>query len=229
LTAAKATAAPAVAVISELNGSTTTADGEQVTDIPAGATVYLRPGEDIKAIENKRPNQLIEQFIGAMIGSIAAATRVARKWIDKDYSGATYMNVRMEQLDATRQQRPVQQWMGRQIASAPYERVLPWILMRLGIEMPADPVARRLLFRHKVMADIPEYVDPLVDGEAAIQNMSGNLTTLQEECGKRGKDWRRVLAQRAVEREEKLRLGLIDVQPAANPAQQPAENEAAND
>lgn len=208
LTAAKATAAPAIAIMSDADPAYSTDAGESVTDIPAGATVRLAPGEKIESVQNNRPSQLIAAFIGAMVGSISAATRVSRKWVTKDYSGATYMNCRMEQLDSTRQQRPTQQWMGRHLASAPYERVLPWILLRLGVPMPTDPVARRKMFAHKILADLPEYVDPLKDGEAAIQNINGNLSTLQEECAKRGRDWRKVLAQKKVEKDETEQLGL---------------------
>ncbi len=230
LQAAKATAAPAVAITSDADPAGTTTTGESVTDIPAGATVRLLPGEGVSTIENKRPSQLIAPFMGAMIGSVAAACRVARKWLTKAYDGATYMNTRLEQLDSARQQRPVQQWMGRHIASSPYERLLPWILMRLGVEMPADPVERRNLFKHKLMPDVPEYVDPLKDGEAAVQNIQSNLSTLQDECGKRGKDWRKVLAQRAEELKEMKRLNLTPAAPKTlqiNPYQQQEETDGA--
>lgn len=199
LQAAKATAAPAVAIMSQLDPGYTTDSGESVTDIPAGATVRLQPGETIESIENKRPNQLIEAFISAMIGSIASATRTARKWLTKDYSSATYMNARMEQLDSTRQQKPIQQWIGRHVASHPYERVLPWILLRIGVQIPADPVMRRRLFQHKLMPDSPPYVDPLKDGAAAIQNIGADLSTEEIECANRGLDHRKVKEQRIAE------------------------------
>ncbi len=231
LQAAKATAAPAVVITSDIDPGSETDDGESVTDIPAGSTVRLTPGESVTSIENKRPSQLIAPFMTAMIGSVASACRVARKWLTKAYDGATYMNTRLEQLDSARQQRPVQQWMGRHIASGPYERVLPWILMRLGVEMPIDPVKRRKLFAHKIMPDVPEYVDPLKDGEAAIQNIDSNLSTLQDECGKRGKDWRKVLKQRAAELKEMDRLGITPAAPKTlqtNKFQQQQETDDAN-
>lgn len=224
LAAAKATAAPAVAITSAVDPGSTDASGASVTDIPAGATVRLLPGEGVETIENKRPSQLIAPFMSAMQGSIASACRVARKWLNKSYDGATYMNTRMEQLDSSRQQRPVQQWMGRHVASAPYERLLPWILMRLGIPMPTDPAERRKLFAHKVVPDVPEYVDPLKDGEAAEQNINANLSSLQRECGKRGIDWRKNLAEKAEANAEIKRLGLEPVTapaPFAKPAPKP--------
>ncbi len=189
--------------MSALDPNYTTSTGETVSDIPAGATVALQPGETIETIHNNRPNQLIEQFISAMIGSIASATRTARKWLTKDYSSATYMNARMEQLDSTRQQKPMQHWIGRHVASYPYERVLPWILLRIGVEIPADPQAKRRLFQHKLMPDSPPYVDPLKDGQAAIQNVGANLSTLESECAARGLDYRKVQEQRLKEEEER--------------------------
>ncbi len=123
------------------------------------------------------------------------------------------MNTRMEQADSTRMHKATQHWLGKGVASRPYLEVLPWILLRLGQEMPAENSARAKLALHKVLPDLPGYVDPLKDGEAALQNITGCLGTLEEECSKRGKDWQAIANQRVKEKEYFKSIGLDEPQP----------------
>jgi predicted Mrr-cat superfamily restriction endonuclease len=46
------------------------------------------------------------------------------------------------------------------------------------------------------MYDRPRYVDPLKDSEAAIKMVANGLSTLEEECGNRGKEWLKIRDQR---------------------------------
>jgi capsid protein len=87
---------------------------------------------------------------------------------------------------------------------------------------------------HKVLPDLPEYVDPLKDGQAATQNWHGSLTTLEDECSARGKDWKKIVDQRAIEKEyldsKDLTIGELASAAAADatvedPGQAPAKPE----
>jgi lambda family phage portal protein len=219
LQSAKNSAAMSVAITSKSHPDMLADDADPasdvVNDVPLGATVRLFPDEDIKAINMTRPNPLVKDFRGMLRGDIAASCRVPRKWLDKDYSSATFMNTRMEQLDAKRQNRHTQNWLGRHIASRPYIEVLPWILLRLGVAIPKNPQAKAKLFAHKLMPDLPDYVDPVKDGMAAIQNRGGGLTTLQDECAAKGKDWRKVIDQIAAEDAYAKEKGIVLIGSAA--------------
>jgi lambda family phage portal protein len=226
LSAARSTAGLAIAITSDYHPGITDDDGSPVEDIPINSTVRLRPGEDAKSIRNERPNQLIDAFRRMLQGDVAAACRIAVKWLRRDYSGATFMNARMEQLDSKRLHKPTQDWFGKYAAGAPYLAALPWILLRIGRTLPNEPRARRQMLRFKLLPDLPEYVDPLKDGEAAAQNVGNNLTTLEAECSARGRDWRKVLEQRAIEKKEIERLGLMPIE--KQPAQQQQTEEPAD-
>ncbi len=213
LKAAKNTSALAVAITSkyhpdETSDGSTGSDAEAVTDMSPGSVVRLFPDEDVKTISNNRPNQLIDAFRKMLQGDVAGACRTAVKWLRKDYSGATFMNARLEQLDNKRMHAPTQQWLGRFIASAPYESVLPWIMLRLGRSLPSDPRANRAMLRHKLMPDSPGYVDPVKDEEGAVNRIRDNLSTLQEEAAALGKDWRKIIEQRKLENDELKKAGL---------------------
>jgi lambda family phage portal protein len=53
-----------------------------------------------------------------------------------------------------------------------------------------------------------ESIDPLVDTQAATQQIAGGILTLRDFWGRRGEDWRAVLGQLAAEKRELERLGL---------------------
>lgn len=204
----------AVAITAEAHDDTTsdstdaTGQADSVVDISPGTVTRLYPGEAAQVIQSNRPNQLIASFRDMLRGDIAAGARVSKKWLDRDYSSATFMNTRMEQADSTRMYKATQNWLGKCSASRPYEEVLPWILLSLGIEMPTDVMARKKLLQHRLQPDLPEYVDPLKDGEAALQNIHGGLSTREEECSKRGKDWKKIADQLVEENKYLQSVGL---------------------
>jgi len=207
LHAAVSTAALAVAITSEYHPDTVSdptdpSSEDAVNDIPLGATVRLFPGEHVETIKNDRPNQLIAAFKAVLRGDVAGACKTAQKWLTRDYSGATFMNARMEQLDSKRLHRATQQWLGRFVASRPYLEALPWIFLKLGRALPSESRARVATQRHKLLPDLPEYVDPLKDGQAAAANIANGLTTKEEECASRGRDYRKVQEQLKKEQAE---------------------------
>ncbi len=208
LQAAQIAANLAVAITSEYHEDSVSDDEDTaestdaVVDLSPGTVTRLYPGEDAKIIQSSRPNQQIAPFRDMMRGDLAGALRVSRKWLNRDYSSATFMNTRMEQNDASRQHKATQNWLARHVASQPYLEVLPYIFLRLGIAMPEDPVAAAKFKAHRIMPDLPEYVDPVKDGQAAIQNIGGGLTTLEEECSRRGKDYQQIIEQHLRETEE---------------------------
>ncbi len=217
LKAANNTAAMAVAITSESHDDATDDDGDPVTDIPLGATVRLHPGEEAKAIHMERPNQLIAPFRATIRGDVAAATRTSQYWLNRDMSGATYMNSRMDQQKAQQLLAPIKLILGRHIAGVPFQRVVPYLMLKAGRPMPRNEKQLENLLSYELRPDEPEYVDPVKDGEAAAFLIGNNLSTLEQELASRGKDINTVLAQRAKENAQLASLGLPipGIQPAS--------------
>ena len=63
-----------------------------------------------------------------------------------------------------------------------------------------------------------EHVDPLKEADADAAMVSNNMASLAEVCSKRGRDWRVVLRQRAIEKAMERDLG-VDAQPASMAAE----------
>jgi capsid protein len=75
--------------------------------------------------------------------------------------------------------------------------------------------------------DGSEHVDPLKEATAEAARLANNTTTLADVCAKAGKDWRQVLAQRAIEREMEDSLGIAPAPPAGSQQQQQPQEESA--
>lgn len=174
-----------------------------VDDFTPGTVRRLLPGEKIELLNNPRPAQQIMPFRKGLRGDLAAGSRGSQFYLDRDPSAANYSSMRMDELITERCRKPLQDGpFARTTAVAAYQAVLPYILLKLGIRMPASGAARRRLFDCKIMPDRPKYVDPVKDSQAAQFMIDNSLSTREEECSNRGKDARKIRIQRLKEMEQ---------------------------
>ncbi|HYG78687.1 MAG TPA: phage portal protein [Planctomycetota bacterium] len=202
LKAANATAAPAVAITTQSSeGAGTDQDeaAQPITDIPAGATVRLYPGESVQTIENKRPSQQIAPFRATIRGDIAAACRISQFSLDRDPSRANYSSMRLDQLFTKRTLAALKETIGVGAAARPYESAVPWLMLDAGYAMPDSAAEKAKLNNCFLRPDQPEYVDPVKDVQASVNAIANNLSTYDIELSARGKNWRAVFKQRAIE------------------------------
>lgn len=211
LKAAIATSAPAVAITSAnagLDGDDTDDDGESITDIPAGATVRLRPGETVQSIENNRPAAGIKDFRATVIGDLAACTRTSAFWLDRDPGKANFSSMRMDQLLSKRSLAGLKEVVGKGAAGRIYEAAFEWLMLVIGAQLPVAPAEKCAMMRYDLRPDQPEYVDPVKDTQASAFAIAQNLSTYDIECSAHGRDWKSVMRQRSIENEELDKLNL---------------------
>ena len=187
------------AVTDQYGNITGTTQTAPVVEMQPGVFARLTPGEDVTIAANPRPSQQIAPFRKGIRGDMAAGACSSQQWLDRDLAGVTYSSMRGDELITERIRKPKQQVFARYVATMPYERALPWILLKLGIVMPTNAAVKRQLFRHKLMFDRPKYVDPEKDSKAADFQVKNGLSTIEEECAARGKDYRKIREQRQKE------------------------------
>jgi len=191
--------APAVAITSEFHPNQQDDDGDPVTDIEAGATVRLLPGEEVQTIARTRPDEKLAPFRSSIRGDIAGATRTSQYWLDRDAGRANFSSMRMDQLLTKRALASLKEVIGTGAAGKVYQRVFPWIMLSIGRKMPSTAIERRKMMRYDLRPDQPEYVEPVKDTQAAINKIANNLSTLENECSARNMNWRTNIRQRAIE------------------------------
>lgn len=232
LDAAVNSSAPSVAIKTQRALDIGDDDEDPTTDIPPGAVVRLLPGEDIATVPNSRPSQLIEPFISAMRGDVAAATRVNRQVLDRDYQRSTFMNSRMSNQDTDRLQASIKSAANRMLAGRIYEAAFPWLMMAIGRPMPADPRKLAQMMRYAVRPDARPYVDPVKDVASAVNAIAQNLSTYHIECAARGKDFDEIIAERKLENDALQAAGLpvpTVIKPSTQPQQKKADGEEIED
>lgn len=211
LQAAIATAAPAVALESENPGKLPDADDsetdDRVVEIQPGAVTRLLPGEKINAIVNPRPSPQITQFRDNVRCDVAASTRTSIFWLDRDPRRANYSSMRQDQMMSKRMLSGIKEAVGVGTAGRPYEIALPYLALKVGRALSPE------LYRYLLRPDQPQYVDPVKDTNAAANAIALNLSTYDEECSSRGRDWKQVVAQRKHENQVLTEAGLPIPQP----------------
>lgn len=228
LTAAKISAAHAVAVLTDAGSwpeggdpNTGTDDvGAASYDFAPGTVSRLAPGEKLEIVKNERPSQQISPFRDMLRGDLAGAMSIPKRLIDRDVSKANYSSMRADMLDTRRQLDPVQHRFGRVAALEVYRRILPQLAVAAGLSIPtAGTPERREFERAKIMPDGWAYVDPEKDFRAATLGIAAGLTTWQDEMHARGKDPRSVWKQLKAEQDALLVSGLkIDLSGTNAPA-----------
>jgi lambda family phage portal protein len=208
LYAAKQTAALGIAIESEFQpGLDTDEHGDSsdpVQNLKIGSAVRMFPGEKVHAFSHTRPSQQIAPFRQMLRGDIAAALRIPQRFLDRDVSRANYSSMRADMIDSERLLGPVREWYGKQTIGAVYERVLPYLAARLGVNVPRAT--------YRLLPDGQPYVDPQKDAQAAILAIEGKLTTFEAEIAKRGGDYRQVWAQSEREATERAAAEIAQIQ-----------------
>ena len=178
------------------------------TSLPPGTFRRLLEGEAATIIENKRPSAAVSDFRATIRGDVASVLGLPRYWFDHDASQANYSSQREAAMKAKRRLAPLQDLVGHHLASGVYRRVLPDLLLLLGVTLPTDPAERRRLTRHTLRPDVAEYIDPQKDADAVITAVSANLMTMEEACASRGRNFDDIAIRRAAEVARLRELGL---------------------
>lgn len=217
---------------------TTAADtaGNQFEYMEPGLVARLMPGEDVQVINPQRSHSEAKAWIDLMVRSIAVGTGLSYERLSRDYSQTNYSSNRASDLEDRREFRPTQQWLERSLCSPTWRRFIE-AGSEAGVDGFPSPIELVSMYddwtSHIHQPPGWEWVDPAKEQKASAESIATNLSTLSDELGKRGKDWKDVLDQRAREQQYMREIGLTsevtDVEPTdEEPTEEPEELEAVN-
>jgi lambda family phage portal protein len=222
-TLAVVTAAETAASFAAILKTTMPADGSGAASLSTLETMPIVRGMAIAAPDGWEPVQMRAEhptsshdaFVRRMLNEIARSLDMPYIVAAMDSSTANYSSMRGDYL-VYRKRIAVER--------SDMERVFldPLMMSWLDEAVTAGILPRGLppfaAWNWTWVWDGFEHVDPLKEADADAAMVSNNMSSLAEVCAKRGRDWRIVLRQRAIEREMERQLG---VEPAAQPARQP--------
>lgn len=201
--------------------------GNKFEYIQPGLVPRLMPGEGVEVINPNRGHADSAAWIDLMLRSMAVGTGLSYERLSRDYSKTNYSSNRASDLEDRREFRPLQEFIITHLCEPVWERFLAEAAMANVEGMPSViDLAMDFETWSKHVQQPPgwEWVDPVKEQKASADAIATNLSTLSDECGKRGKDWRDVLTQRAKEEAFKKSLGLVTTAEQLMPSTQPVED-----
>lgn len=187
-----------------------------------GIVADIGAEDDIKVAESSRPNRDAGPFIKLILMLQSMGAGISQLRATGDYSQASYTSARGAHLDDQAFFNVLGRWAGRSFVR-PVRRLHTVSAAAYGLFRTVSAKQFRNQQRHmlRVIVQPPgrEQLDPEMETQAAKDRINGGLSTWREECGLRGRHWRRVAIQQRRERDFFAALGL---DPQLSAASQPA-------
>lgn len=188
------------------DGSAISVDAMDEIELVRGALLTLPAGWDTTQFKPEQPTGTFKEFKNEILNEMARCVNVPFNVMAGNSSGYNYSSGRLDHLVYYRvvwieRGRMEQRVLDRLFAAWLYEAALLPGFLPVGLPPVVD-------WESTWQWDGVESIDPQKDAQATQLEMSLGLTTLAEEAAARGRDWREVLNQLAIEQAEAKRLGL---------------------
>jgi lambda family phage portal protein len=190
----------------------TNAKGQRVESVEPGMIKYLLPGESVETANPNRPSAQFDPFVDKVLRFIGAGLGLPYELVIRDFSKTNYSSARAAILEARKFFQYRQQWSAGKYCQPTWEMLMDEVVLRGEVDAP-NYFERRLDYtRAKWIAPGWGYIDPEAEINASLDAVSGNVSTLADECAVHGKDWEEVLEQRAREETKRKELGLDKIE-----------------
>ncbi|KZE35721.1 phage portal protein [Chelatococcus daeguensis] len=208
--------------------------GERTMDLQPGQIVMLEPGEEVQTSAPADVGQTYEPFQYRTLLQVSAALGIPYAYLSNDMLKANYSNSRLALLEFRRRieayQHSVMVW---QICRRVWARWLDTAVMAGAIALPDYEQQRRVYLGCSWLPRKWDWVDPLKDARAEIEQIEAGLKSRTQALAERGYDADQVDAEIATDRARERQLGLSFGSASSDPrlltdAQEaaPADNQA---
>jgi lambda family phage portal protein len=182
----------------EYTGKRNATSGAVETVVEPGTMDQLPEGVDVKVVDWQHPSNNFENFVQQMVRGMAVGLDVSYASLAGDLRQVNFSSIRQGTLDERDAWRALQTFAIDHICRPIYADFVVMALLSRRLALPAsglDDYVNGVVFQARGWT----WVDPLKDVEADLAALGGCLTTLADVCAARGKDWRDVVDQQAVE------------------------------
>ena len=176
-----------------------------------GAIIPMPPGTSMKPFAPQQQMSNLETFTSVMLKNIGAGLNMPYELVFRDFSKSNYSSARAALLEAWRYFLSIRQFIVDHWLAAVFDLWFEESVQRGMIPdcTPDDYYANQLAWtRCSWIFSGRGWVDPAKEAAAAQIRMDAGITTLADECGEQGKDWRVQMEQAARENTLADELGL---------------------
>ncbi|MCB1502565.1 MAG: phage portal protein [Bauldia sp.] len=184
--------------------------GERTMDLQPGQIVMLEPGEEVQTSAPTDVGQTYEPFQYRTLLQVSAALGIPYAYLSNDMLKANYSNSRLALLEFRRRveayQHAVMVW---QICRRVWARWLDTAVLSGAIDLPGYDRQRSAYLGCSWLPPKWDWVDPLKDARAEIEQIDAGLKSRTQALAERGYDADQVDAEIAADKERERKLGLV--------------------
>lgn len=204
LVAARLAACKMAAIVSktgddEYHGKRNKQTGAVEISAEPASMFSLPEGHQVQPIDWNHPNAAFPDFTRAVLRGLAVGINVSYSSLTGDLRDVNFSSIRHGVLDERDGWRVLQTFAIQHLCAPTFRDWLPMAItsgqLALPPGMPLDMIFRSCTWTPRGW----DWVDPVKDGEADIQSTRAGMNTLADVAAKRGKDWRDLIDQRAIE------------------------------
>ena len=183
--------------------------GERTMDLQPGQIVMLEPGEEVQTSAPADVGQTYEPFQYRTLLQVSAALGIPYAYLSNDMLKANYSNSRLALLEFRRRieayQHSVMVW---QVCRRVWARWLDTAIVSGALVLPDYEQQRRAWLGCSWLPPKWDWVDPLKDARAEIEQIEAGLKSRTQALAERGYDADQVDGEIAADRARERQLGL---------------------
>jgi len=190
----------------------TDANGNTLSTVEPGIIGYLPEGAKVNVLSPQKPGTTFDMFAKYQLKGIGAGTLggISYPARTRDTSGQTFAGGRLSQQMDYQAFKPFQVFVASKLCSPVFRRWLKIAVLSGTVNAPGYFDNPTYWERHEFLPPgWMQGINPKQDIDAAIARMKSGITTLADECGYLGKDWRRQLLKASKIKRMADNLGLV--------------------
>jgi lambda family phage portal protein len=193
-------------------------NGKQLQEIEPGIMNYLQTDEDIAFPPPGRPNVAASPFVDTILRFIGLSNGLSYEQTARDLSKVNYSSARQGHLEDRRTYEEWQRDLINNFCKPVYKVFMDTAVLSGALDIPDYWKNRAEYTKARWVTPGWSWIDPQKEAAASNMLLTDGLTTREELCGSRGKDWREVMRQIKEERDFAESIGL-DLGGGSNPYQ----------
>jgi lambda family phage portal protein len=160
---------------------------QPIAGMEPGMVRYLRPGEEVVAVNPTQPQQQFPDFVAMLLRFAGVSLGMPLELVLLDFSRTNYSSARAALLQAYRVFRSEQTYFTDHFLRRVYRwRVSKWV--KDGVLVPPAAIQSNY-WKHSWIAPGWAWVDPTKEIEAALMEVDGGLNTLTNIAAQHGHDF----------------------------------------
>lgn len=169
--------------------------GQKLDELENAIIEYLRPGEKINIASNPRPDASLYPAVTLLARMISVTVGIPFELLAGDYTGFSWSTGRISRNDFEQQLRPVSVRHIRHFCQPTIKPFYQWSVATKKVDLPGFLANPAPWFRAEWQPAGMDWIDPLKESKAALDQITSLQKSPQELMLKRGRDPEEVLQE----------------------------------